>query len=47
MIRALRPGAVSRALPSGEHVPMFPALFDGHRVPRTATPGIGGPRRPL
>lgn len=47
MIRALRPGAVSRALPSGEHVPMFPALFNGNRVSRTATPQIGGPRRPL
>lgn len=46
-IRALRAGAVSRALPSGEHVPMFPVLFDGRRVPRTATPQIGGPRRPL
>jgi crotonobetainyl-CoA:carnitine CoA-transferase CaiB-like acyl-CoA transferase len=47
MIRGLRPGAVSQALPSGEHVPMFPALFDGTRVPRTATPQVGGPRRPL
>ncbi|HXD41859.1 MAG TPA: CoA transferase [Ramlibacter sp.] len=45
MIRALRPGAVSQALPSGEHVPMFPALFDGARLPRTATPQVGGPRR--
>ena len=31
MIRALRPGAVSQAMPSGEHVPVFPALFDGRR----------------
>jgi crotonobetainyl-CoA:carnitine CoA-transferase CaiB-like acyl-CoA transferase len=42
MIRALRPGAVSRALPSGEHVPAFPALFDGQRLPRSATPHVGG-----
>ena len=47
MIRALRPDAVARALPSGEHVPMFPALFNGQRVARTATPRIGGPRRAL
>jgi crotonobetainyl-CoA:carnitine CoA-transferase CaiB-like acyl-CoA transferase len=46
MIRALRPGAVSAALPSGEHVPAFPALFDGVRPQRSATPHIGGPRRP-
>ena len=46
MIRALRPGAVSQALPSGEHVPMFPALFDGQRPQRSATPHVGGPRRP-
>ena len=45
MIRALRPGAVSQAMPSGEHVPAFPALFDGHRLPRSAAPGVGGPRR--
>lgn len=45
MIRALRPGAVSQALPSGEHVLSFPALFDGQRMTRTATPHIGGPRR--
>lgn len=45
MIRSLRPGAVSQAMPSGEHVPMFPALFDGQRLPRTATPAIGGTRR--
>jgi crotonobetainyl-CoA:carnitine CoA-transferase CaiB-like acyl-CoA transferase len=47
MIRALRPAAVTQAMPSGEHVPMFPALFDGRRIPRTATPEIGGARRPL
>jgi hypothetical protein len=47
MIRALRPQAVSQALPSGEHVPMFPALFDGARIVRSATPAVGGPRRPL
>jgi len=46
-IRGLRPGAVSQALPSGEHVPMFPALFDGRRVPRSATPHVGGAHRPL
>lgn len=45
MIRALRPGAVTRALPSGEHVPAFPALFDGHRIARSATPQVGGPGR--
>lgn len=45
MIRGLRPGAVSRPLPSGEHVPAFPALFDGQRLPRTATPHVGGGRR--
>lgn len=46
-IRALRPGAVSEALPSGEHVPAAPALFDGLRPVRSATPAVGGPRRPL
>lgn len=46
MIRALRPGAVSSALASGEHVLSFPALFDGQRITRTATPYVGGPRRP-
>lgn len=45
MIRAFRPAAVSQALPSGEHVPVFPALFDGRRVPRSAAPHVGGPRR--
>lgn len=47
LIRALRPGSVSTALPSGEHVLAFPALFDGARPARSATPHIGGPRRPL
>lgn len=46
MIRALRPGSVSHALESGEHVPSFPALFDGQRIARTATPHLGGPCRP-
>jgi crotonobetainyl-CoA:carnitine CoA-transferase CaiB-like acyl-CoA transferase len=45
MIRALRPQAVSSELSSGEHVPEFPALFDGQRIARTAAPHVGGPRR--
>lgn len=45
-IRALRPGAVTLPMPSGEHIPVFPALFDGQRLTRTAAPHIGGPRRP-
>ncbi|MBO9356806.1 CoA transferase [Bordetella petrii] len=45
IIRALRPGAVSSRLASGEHVPAFPALFDGQRPPRTATPHVGGAHR--
>lgn len=45
MIRGLRPGAVSQALDSGEHVPAFPALFDGERPVRSAAPAVGGPRR--
>lgn len=45
IVRALRPGAVSQALPSGEHVPAFPALFDGQRPVRSATPPVGGARR--
>lgn len=44
-IRALRPGAVSQVLPTGEHVPAFPALFDGRRPARSAAPAIGGERR--
>jgi crotonobetainyl-CoA:carnitine CoA-transferase CaiB-like acyl-CoA transferase len=47
MIRALRPGAVSGPLPSGEHVLSFPALFNGVRPMRSATPHIGGPRRSM
>lgn len=47
MIRGLRPGAVSRPLPSGEHVPAFPALFDGQRLPRTATARGRRPARRL
>lgn len=42
-IRALRPGGGSVALPSGEHVPSFPALFDGHRIDRRAAPPLGAP----
>ena len=41
-VRAMRPGAVSVMLPSGEHVPSFPVLFDGRRPSRSATPTIGG-----
>ena len=44
-VRGLRPGAISRELPTGEHVPAFPALFDGQRILRDATPRVGGPRR--
>lgn len=46
LIRGFRPGAVSNALVSGEHVLSFPALFDGQRMSRTAAPDVGGPRRP-
>jgi len=45
VIRSLRPGAVSRPLANGEHVPAFPALFDGQRLPRSATPLVGEARR--
>ena len=45
-VRAARPGAVSRRLPSGEHVPAFPLLFDGRRPVRDASPAIGDARRP-
>lgn len=45
LIRGLRPGAVSTELDTGEHVPAFPALFDGQRIARSATPAIGGARR--
>jgi len=45
MIRHLREGAVSRRLGSGEHVPSFPALFDGERIHRSPAPPLGGSRR--
>lgn len=44
-MRRLRPDAVTRGLASGEHFPTFPALLDGQRLPRTATPAVGGARR--
>lgn len=44
-MRQIRPDAVTRALPSGEHVPTFPALLDGLRTQRTPTPAVGGGRR--
>lgn len=46
MIRSLRPSAVTQALASGEHMPSFPALFDGERLPRSPSPPLGGARRP-
>jgi hypothetical protein len=45
MIRSLREGAVSRRLDTGEHVPSFPALFDGERILRSPAPPLGGSRR--
>jgi crotonobetainyl-CoA:carnitine CoA-transferase CaiB-like acyl-CoA transferase len=45
MIRGLREGAVSRRLESGEHVPSFPAMFDGERIHRSPAPSLGGSRR--
>jgi crotonobetainyl-CoA:carnitine CoA-transferase CaiB-like acyl-CoA transferase len=45
MIRSLRDGAVSRRLETGEHVPSFPALFDGERITRSPAPPLGGSRR--
>jgi crotonobetainyl-CoA:carnitine CoA-transferase CaiB-like acyl-CoA transferase len=45
--RKLRADAVTRALGSGEHIPMFPALLNGRRLPRTATPAVGSARRVL
>jgi len=45
LVRATRPGAVSRALPGGEHVPAFPALFDGERLLRRPAPPVGGVQR--
>ena len=44
-IRGLRAGGVSRPMPSGEHVPSFPALFNGARVNRRPAPPLGGGRR--
>lgn len=44
-IRQLRPGAVTDIMPSGEHIPVFPAMFDGNRVPRKAAPKLGGESR--
>jgi crotonobetainyl-CoA:carnitine CoA-transferase CaiB-like acyl-CoA transferase len=44
-IAALRPGAGTQALPSGEHVPSFPALFDGARIQRTPAPRLGETQR--
>ena len=45
-VRALRPGAVSWATASGEHVPAFPVLFDGRRPERSAAPRVGSARGP-
>jgi crotonobetainyl-CoA:carnitine CoA-transferase CaiB-like acyl-CoA transferase len=45
MIRGLREGAVSRRLDTGEHVPSFPALFDGERIHRSPAPSLGGCRQ--
>jgi crotonobetainyl-CoA:carnitine CoA-transferase CaiB-like acyl-CoA transferase len=45
MIRRTRPGAATQALETGEHVPSFPALFDGQRIARSPAPAVGGPRR--
>ena len=45
---ARQSGAVSQAMPSGEHVPVFPALFDGQLRPMPGeepvllTPGAAG-----
>jgi len=44
-IRAMRPGAVTTPMASGEHIPTFPALFDGRRIPRTAAPFLGQGKR--
>jgi crotonobetainyl-CoA:carnitine CoA-transferase CaiB-like acyl-CoA transferase len=45
LVRSQRPGAISRALPTGEHVPAYPALFDGERIERRPAPHVGGPCR--
>lgn len=41
LIRATRPGAVTTVLESGEHIPSFPALFDGARIARHPAPALG------
>ncbi|MBN9670839.1 CoA transferase [Roseibium aggregatum] len=40
-IRALRTGGGTQQLENGEHVPSFPALFNGTRIARTRAPEIG------
>jgi len=45
MISGLRGGALAAALPGGEHLPAFPALFDGTRPRRSPAPALGGPKR--
>lgn len=40
MMRRADPGAVSRQLPSGEHLPAFPACFDGQRILRQPAPKL-------
>ena len=45
-IRQARRGAVTSVLPSGEHVPSFPVLFDGERITRSPAPGVGGSKSP-
>ncbi|KMK65064.1 CoA transferase [Puniceibacterium sp. IMCC21224] len=40
-IQALRPGGGAEALSTGEHVPSFPALFDGARIARAPAPLLG------
>lgn len=45
-IRVMRPGAVTTTMSSGEHIPTFPALFDGRRISRTAAPFLGEGKRP-
>ncbi|WP_417726423.1 CoA transferase [Roseovarius sp.] len=44
-IQALRPGGGTVALPTGEHVPSFPALFDGARIARAPAPPLGSASR--
>ena len=45
MIRGLRSGAVTSSMANGEHLPAFPALFDGARPRRSPAPELGGPKR--